>query len=62
MSYPHESMPEFQTESLLFGRLVCPVRTFCCMPSDWMRGLPSELNQEGWQGYCHLVLSHVPEG
>ena len=25
-------------------------------------GLPSELNQEEWQGYCHLVHSHVPEG
>ena len=34
MAYPHESMPECQTESLLSGRLVCPVMTFCCLPSD----------------------------
>ena len=40
MAYPHQSWPEFRTESLLSGRLVRPVRTFCCLPSDKKRGLP----------------------
>ena len=34
MAYPHEQWPEFPTDCLLSGQLVCPVRTFCCLPSD----------------------------